>query len=508
MSEAEGHGVSRRTVLRAAGGLGAAAGTGWLSGCGRDPSQAPGGGGTSAPQGSTAPSHKSGAGSVVLVVPLPTEQDKPFYESWLAKFTDQTGIKVELRSYPDSQFAQTITQLFSSGQIPDIYRMVKAPARMEASYQKGWIRPLDEYSVVTELLEKDYADALKDKATSGLYIDGHLYGVPAYNNAGWNSVRPLMYNQAMLDKYGVQPPTTWGELSDGAKKIHKDSKGDVYGLGLFGSNAPIVTSARLAAGPEIAMTFGVNLRTGKSDMSGQAMSGAVGLNRDLVKAGVVQPGWQTVSAQDFWREWAIGKIGMAFIAAWWGSQIQALNKDIKLGFSLSPAPDSGRKGHQPAGYPIPGRVAPYWGITKEAKNPDGAARLAAFLSSLEVQKDYYQRTKVVPALADRFLDDIDPTNRKLITLGQQEKTPPAPQVRFTDAFALVGKIKTEAPKPSMRTETVVKAIEGKVDWSEAAQKWDAAEDKVVAQEIAAAGAPKNVFTYPDWDPTKNYTTRK
>ena len=60
--------------------------------------------------------------------------------------------------------------------------------------------------------EKEHFQAIVDNNT----VDGKLVAMPWFTDAGL-----LYYRKDLLEKHGVQPPTTWAEMTEGAKKIQK-----------------------------------------------------------------------------------------------------------------------------------------------------------------------------------------------------------------------------------------------------------------------------------------------
>lgn len=172
---------------------------------------------------------------MTLATTIATQQDQKFLTEWLGRFTEQTGIQVRTRFYPDQQYANSIQLLFQGDDRPDVFRLVKQPAEMPAAVLKGWIQPLDGFPELITTLERDYPAQARDATTSGLHVGEDLYGMPSLTHRPWGACRPLMYNAALMDKYGVgTPPTTWSELREAAEKITRDAKGEVFGFGLVG----------------------------------------------------------------------------------------------------------------------------------------------------------------------------------------------------------------------------------------------------------------------------------
>ncbi len=79
----------------------------------------------------------------------------------------------------------------------------------------GLIKP------VTDLFaEWDESDQFLQSAIDALTIDGELWGVPYVVN-----VRPLLVRKSILEKHGLEPPTTWDELVEVAATISQKEPG-------------------------------------------------------------------------------------------------------------------------------------------------------------------------------------------------------------------------------------------------------------------------------------------
>jgi multiple sugar transport system substrate-binding protein len=106
------------------------------------------------------------------------------------------------------------------GEIDVIGADVIWPAQFAAN---GWIEDLSDR--FDEEMQSDFLDSTI--ATSS--YKGKVYGVPWYSDAGM-----LYYRKDLLDKVGVQPPKTWEELIDVAKKV-QDEEGIKYGFTFQGA---------------------------------------------------------------------------------------------------------------------------------------------------------------------------------------------------------------------------------------------------------------------------------
>lgn len=106
-------------------------------------------------------------------------------------------------------FNQVMQTKIASKTEPDVYYLDVSNA---SSYmEKGVLEPLDKY------LDKEDLKDFEPNLLAGFQKDSKTYGLPKdYNTLG------LFYNKEMLDKAGVQVPTTWAELEEAAKKLTVD----------------------------------------------------------------------------------------------------------------------------------------------------------------------------------------------------------------------------------------------------------------------------------------------
>lgn len=176
-------------------------------------------------------------------------------------------------------------------------------------------------------------------------------------------------------------------------------------------------------------------------------------------------------------------------------------------------PDSGRKGYGAIGVAKnPGSIQPYWGISKGSANAAAAARVLAFLAGLEPQRAYYEMSKIPTALADKYADRLSQDDRRLLELAREtQRLAPNPLTRSSGAITVLAGIAQNSPKPT-QAEIFFDAINGKIDYKAAADELDAKLGRVFAEELKkvqdkGVDIDRGTFTFADWDPMKDYTTR-
>ena len=142
-------------------------------------------------------------------------------EQIIANFNaSQSQIKVVGVSSPDAQ--KQLTSMSSSNGSFDISDNFDNAVGSWAS--KGILAPLDDY------LQPDGVDlsAFAPATMGSMQYNGKTYALPIAVHT-----QELLYNKDLLDKAGVQPPTTMDELAVAIKKLTvTDSSGNITQIGL------------------------------------------------------------------------------------------------------------------------------------------------------------------------------------------------------------------------------------------------------------------------------------
>ncbi|MDI3517938.1 MULTISPECIES: ABC transporter substrate-binding protein [Caldanaerobacter] len=149
-------------------------------------------------------------------------------EDQIAKFKEKyPNINVQIETIVGDYMQQLQTQL-AANTAPDIFYLDSMPAPQLMS--SGVLEPLDEYIKKYNVDVNDFEPAL----LSAFQWEGKTYGLPKdYNTLA------LFYNKDMFKEAGInEPPKTWEELKDAAKKLTKDGvKGLVLSIDLARFNA-------------------------------------------------------------------------------------------------------------------------------------------------------------------------------------------------------------------------------------------------------------------------------
>lgn len=138
--------------------------------------------------------------------PTAADPDLPWNEAAVQKFTDATGIKVNIvhgENQTDARLQAMRQQFAAQSSDIDVYQI-----------DIIWPGVIAEHAVD---LSSAFGDKVKDffpGIIEANTVDGALSGIPWFTDAGL-----LYFRNDMLEKYNLQPPTTWTELESAAKTI-------------------------------------------------------------------------------------------------------------------------------------------------------------------------------------------------------------------------------------------------------------------------------------------------
>lgn len=125
---------------------------------------------------------------------------------------EYTKANVKVSWVPGDYAGKLSTSLAASSGIPDVYESSPSLQLVQAN------QCADVSDLYTDEVKADYEQSTLD----GLTINGKQYGVKIVGDTG-----VLYYRKSLLQKAGVQPPTTFDELISATKKL---TSGNVKGL--------------------------------------------------------------------------------------------------------------------------------------------------------------------------------------------------------------------------------------------------------------------------------------
>lgn len=159
---------------------------------------------------------------------MPTiAQDEAYYKTLTDKFTEETGIKVDTQVNAWSDYYNKILGAISSGEGPDV--MSSGTTWVSTLTPSGGFLQFDEARLDAIGGADQFTQTAWDAA--GGQNDGGTSMIP------WVAgVTTMFYNTAMFEAAGItDPPTTWPEFLEDAKKLtvdtDNDGKIDQWGFG-------------------------------------------------------------------------------------------------------------------------------------------------------------------------------------------------------------------------------------------------------------------------------------
>jgi multiple sugar transport system substrate-binding protein len=345
------------------------------------------------------------------------DNDKEILTPELKKFTEQTGIKVNLEVVPWTDMTNNTLAAAVSGQGPDVVNIGNTNA---TTYQTtGAFTPFDQKAL----------DAIggKDRFVESAFETAGPAGSDPTSIPLYGQVYGLFYNKKLFADAGLTPPTTWEDLVTDAKQLTKE--------GQWGMVAPAGT---VNVSMHMAFIFTAQNggspfdKDGKPDFTSDAMVKGVKQYLDLMTEDkVINP--STIEYTDGTKaavDFAKGNIGM-YMAQTGGTSALAQNgmTPDQYGVVPIPSPTGGDKiGSFVAGSNI--------SIFKSSKHQEAALELVKFLTSDEEQLTLNKAYGTLPVVkgveAAAFADDPDKLKVWSEILSDYAK--PLPLVSTVSAF--------------------------------------------------------------------------
>lgn len=311
------------------------------------------------------------------------------------------GVKVEPMMYPtDKDYWDNLPAQVAAGTAPDLAAMTNE--KYLDFISNGLMLPLDESVVDLSKLQKQAVDAWK--------IDGKLYGVPLTAQPEAFIINMDMWNAAGL----TDLPETLEDVKAAAKVLTKDG---VKGICISDAEFHLT---------QYALAFGGGWGFGKTidtPENAQALQFLI----DLFKEGVaITPkqaglGWD---GEVFAKE----KCAMSTGGTWYIATLKEMAPDIN--YKMIPLPKGTTNGSTLHSIAI--------GVLKTAKDPEVAAKIAAYLVREEVQETVVKDAGAPPssiAISEQYFanDPIVKDLKPVLEYAQPFAYPAAGQ-KFTEAL--------------------------------------------------------------------------
>ena len=284
-------------------------------------------------------------------------------------FTKQTGIKVNFTILPENELRDKVTQDIATG--AGQYDVATIGAYEVPIWAKnGWLHEVSSYAQGDANF--DAADLLPPmtKLLSG--DDGQLYGMPFYGESSM-----LMYRKDILQQKGLTMPEhpTWDQVAQIAGQVDNAQPG-MRGICLRGlpgwgeMGAPLTTVVNTYGGTWMTKDWQAQVNAPQFE---QATKFYVDLIRQHGEPGAAQSGFTE----------CLNAMSQNKVAMWYdatsaaGSLEDPASSNVagKIGYAYAPVKDT-----QSSGW----LWAWSWGMPKDSKNADNAAKFMLWASS----KDY------------------------------------------------------------------------------------------------------------------------
>ncbi|MFD4374351.1 ABC transporter substrate-binding protein [Streptomyces sp. NPDC058486] len=312
------------------------------------------------------------------------------------------GIKVKVEQLPYEQMRTTLDARLQSGQGPDLFRVTYNDIGVYSA--QGVLQDLD------SVIGKDKADFI-DALWAGVQYEGKPYGVPHHTDTS-----AVLYNKEHFAKAGIKdvPATleeawTWEEFFEIAQRLKASTGHAAFGVNWQQFGAFRWFNWLWQSGGRALSADGKSVAI-ESPEAGRTLA----FTKSFYDAGLMPKNMllKTNNSPDL--VFPTGKISMAFVGDFLLPDISTRATSIEYGATFLPR---GQGGHAAD---LGGNAVV---VTQQSRNPEAAARFAAFLAEPEQMRLYCEKTTVLPArkqLAGERLDyAVQPS---LMPVFQQQAT--------------------------------------------------------------------------------------
>ena len=290
------------------------------------------------------------------------------------KFTDDTGIKIELLSNP---YADTKTQIAAGAAAGTMADVVGLDGSWVYDFAKqGAIANL------TELMEKDGYDA--SQLSDQIKYKDNTYMIPVVNFA-----YPLYVNMDILKEAGVEKvPTTWTEFLDACEKITKNTDAAAYAIPLSSEALNGIQNQFMSW---VWASAGTMLNEGKPGLEGNKTIAAVtDLFKEMSEKGYLAKGVNAMKEQDMVNEFQNGRLAFMVDGISHLTLIKEEAPDLNFDYAPMPVQDgyTGESGLDVANWGI--------GIAENCEHKEEAMQFVEYLMSPEVNAELAQLANAFP----------------------------------------------------------------------------------------------------------------
>lgn len=353
------------------------------------------------------------------------EDEKAAYQEAIDRFSEETGVEVEVIVTDADQYATKLQAAISGNNVPDVFYIEQA--NLQSYVTSGVL--LD----ITDHVEASGVDLdnLWDYGVNSYRYDGTLQGTPEGALYGLpKDVGPFAmgYNKTMLEAEGIELPSadepyTWDEWLDVLKKVTKDTDGDQK-IDQWGTGLNVQWNMQGFAWSNGADW--TNEDRTEVTVDTPEMAEALQYIADLTTVDEVTPNAEQAATLDTYQRWMEGQIAFFPVGPWDVSTYNELDFD----YDLIPFPAGS------TGEPATWIGSLGIGVSATTAMPEEAVELVTYLSADETaQQTLVDAGIQVPNLKDMAAE-----------WAAEEGTSPANRQEFLDIVEDYGR-----PMPAAMT---------------------------------------------------------
>ncbi|MEO3752129.1 sugar ABC transporter substrate-binding protein [Streptomyces sp. B6B3] len=351
------------------------------------------------------------------------EHDEEVLRPELERFTQETGIEVELEVIPWDSLLDRILAAATSGEGPDVLNIGNTwSASLQAT---GALLPFDEETMG----RIGGADRFVPSALAATGAEGQdPAAVPLYSLA-----YALYYNTELFAEAGIdEPPTTWDELVDVGRQLTDE---DTYGLAIEGANIQENSHHAFVFGQQHGADFfdAEGNPTFDTPEAAQAIKQYVDL---LGEDGIAAPGNAEYAQNQSVSDFANGDAAMLL---WQAAGRGVENQGMDPGdYGVAPIPF---QTNPPADGEVNSMVAGInLAVFENTDNIDGALDFVQFMTSDETQTNLNEAYGSLPSVTSaQESDTFDTPELDVLRETLASSAAPLPQVPEESQFeTLVG----------------------------------------------------------------------
>ncbi|ASU85147.1 hypothetical protein CDO52_22245 [Nocardiopsis gilva YIM 90087] len=351
-----------------------------------------------------------GGGETTLTVWSWRPEDAAGYERIFDAYEKRhPGVKVEFTGHKNTEYPAILqTGLTQRSGGPDVVQL-KPYGPIQAFIQAGQLAPLDE-EVDLSSWPEETVDAARGRE------DGGIYGVPfALQTLG------VLYNREIFAEHGLEPPETWDDMIDAAKKL---KKADIIPFATSGQEPWVLALLRETMGATRVGgdAFSQKVLDGTTDFTDPDYVASLRAVADLkpyLPSDVTAVGY--TDAQTLFTS---GRAAMYPGGGFELAPFRQANPDLDIGYFDAPVvPGS------PVDAPLtPGFADGSYGVNASSQNKDAAVELVAWMATEEFGRAFAEELHQIPAVPG--VEPTDPLLAAMLRGYQDHGTPYMMGVHF------------------------------------------------------------------------------